>query len=292
MNVAVDGVHWWSLVILEGYSRTILAGMIAPTEATWVALMVLDTACLRYRVPQTLVSDSGGAHTSHAFEGACTRLHLAHATSESTRGESYQNLMETPFNIQRRLYDYQFSLARSPLELEQRHQAFIQTYNTTAHQGLLKDRRRPPIPAEVLGGAKGRVCTPEELGHAIAQAVFPRTTNRYGCVTLHSYHFSVEAGLPHTQVWLWVYGAQLRAMFDDVALAEYRCHDGRHGHRVADIHAGVFYPTRFASPQLPLIPLTPQESLVMYHPRSPRHRASHPASMRQIGLFEVVPTGS
>ena len=32
---------WWSILILEGYSRTILAGAIAPTEATWVALMVL-----------------------------------------------------------------------------------------------------------------------------------------------------------------------------------------------------------------------------------------------------------
>jgi hypothetical protein len=32
MDVAIDGVKWWSLIILEGYSRTMLAGMIAPTE--------------------------------------------------------------------------------------------------------------------------------------------------------------------------------------------------------------------------------------------------------------------
>jgi hypothetical protein len=88
MDVAVEGVRWWSILILEGYSRTILAGALAPTEATWAALMVLYTACLRYGVPQTLVSDSGGAYTSHAFEGACTRLHLAHETIDSTHGES------------------------------------------------------------------------------------------------------------------------------------------------------------------------------------------------------------
>jgi hypothetical protein len=108
--------------------------------------------------------------------------------------------METHFNIQRRLYDYQFSLARTPLELEQRHRAFIQTYNTTAHQGLLHDQRLPPIPVEVLGAAKGRMYAPEELARHFSQALFPRTTNRYGCVTLHSYHFYVEEGLPHTQV--------------------------------------------------------------------------------------------
>jgi hypothetical protein len=92
------------------------------------------------------------------------------------------------------LYDYQFSLARTPAELEERHQAFIQTYNTTAHQGLLKDRRLPPIPVEVLGAAKGRLYTPEELARHVSQAVFPRTTNRYGCVTLHSYHFLYRGG--------------------------------------------------------------------------------------------------
>lgn len=248
MDVAVEGVRWWSILILEGYSRTILAGALAPSEATWAALMVLYTACLRYGVPQTLVSDSGGASTSHAFEGACIRLHLAHETIESTQGESDQNLMETHFNIQRRLYDDQFSLARSPLALEQRHRAFMQTYNTTAHQGLLKDRRLPPMPVEVLGEAKGRMYAPEELVHAFAQAVFPRTTNRHGCVTLHRYHFYVEEGLPQTQVWLWVYGEQLRAMFDTVVLAEYRCHYGKRDDQVTDIRAGVFYPTRCASP--------------------------------------------
>jgi transposase InsO family protein len=77
MDFAIDGVRWWSLIILEGYSRTMLAGAMAPTEATWVALMVLYTACLRYGAPASLVSDSGGAYTSADFEAVCTRLHPA-----------------------------------------------------------------------------------------------------------------------------------------------------------------------------------------------------------------------
>jgi hypothetical protein len=135
---------------------------------------------------------------------------------ESRSSLSANGSHETHFNIQRRLYDYQFSLARTPAEFEQRHRAFIQTYNTTAHQGLLRDQRLPPIPVEVLGTAKGRSYTPEALARHFSQAVFPRTTNRYGCVTLHSYHFYVEAGLPRTQVLLWVSGEQLRAAFDNV----------------------------------------------------------------------------
>ena len=47
MDCKIDGVQWWSLMVLDGYSRTMLAGAVAPAEASWVALMVLYTACLR-----------------------------------------------------------------------------------------------------------------------------------------------------------------------------------------------------------------------------------------------------
>ena len=38
MDVALDGVKWWSMIVLDGYSRTMLAGAVAPAEASWVAL--------------------------------------------------------------------------------------------------------------------------------------------------------------------------------------------------------------------------------------------------------------
>src|SRR5437660_11982218 len=100
--------------------------------------------------------------------------------------------METHFNVQRRLYDYQFSLTTTPLEFERAHQAFMELYNTTAHQGLLKDQYDPPIPLVVLGEAKGRLYTPEETSRTFARALFPRPTTPYGCVTLDSYECYVE----------------------------------------------------------------------------------------------------
>jgi transposase InsO family protein len=192
MDFALDGLKWWSLILLEGYSRTMLAGAVAPAEASWVTLMVLYTACLRYGAPEHLISDSGGAFTSNEVKAVLRRLQIAPNPVLSTQGESYKNLMETHFNIQRRLYDYQFSLTTTPAEFEQAHQAFMETYNTTAHQGLLQDGFHPPVPLHVLGEAKGRIYTPEELSRQFSRALFPRTTNQYGCVTLHSYHFYVE----------------------------------------------------------------------------------------------------
>jgi transposase InsO family protein len=291
MDFALEGVKWWSLVMLDGYSRTILAGAIAPSEASWVALMVLYTACLRYGAPETLISDSGGAFTSDAFEAVWQRLEIHHEPMVSTQGESYKNLMETHFNVQRRLFDYQFSLTQTPAELEQVHQRFIQTYNTTAHEGLLKEDFASPIPMQVLAKAKGRLYSPDELARKFSRAVFPRTTNQYGCVTLHSYHFYIEEGLPHTQVLLWVYGEELRAVLDHIVLAEYHCRYDWRSHKVTEIRDGLFYPTRFASPQGSLLPLTSQEALVLYRPRSLRRPAQLPLPTSQLILFELVPTG-
>jgi hypothetical protein len=291
MDFALDGVKWWSLIVLDGYSRTMLAGAVAPAEASWVALIVLYAACLRYGTPATLVSDSGGAFTSNDFEAVCHRLQIHHELIESTKGESYLNWMETHFNVQRRLYDYQFSVATTPAAFEQAHQTFMTLYNTTAHQGLLKEQFDPPIPLVVLGDAKGRTYSPEELSRKFSHALFPRTTNQYGCVTLHHYHFSVEAGVPKTQVWLWVSGEQLRAVLDNVVLAEYRCRYDWRARQVTNIRDGAFYPTRFVSPQGTLIPLDPQESLVVYHPQVLRRQARQSCPTQQLVLFELMPTG-
>jgi len=101
----------------------------------------------------------------------------------------------------------------------------------------------------------------------------------------------LEEGLPQTQVLLWVSGEQLRAAFDHVILTEYHCRYDWRDRYVKAIRQGVFYPTRFASPQGMLIPLTPQNSVVVYRARSPRRRTHSRPSVQQLVLFAVVPPG-
>ncbi|MGC1953018.1 MAG: DDE-type integrase/transposase/recombinase [Gammaproteobacteria bacterium] len=289
MDFEIDGVKWWSLIILDGYSRTMLAGAVAKTEASWVAMTVLYTACRRYGAPQHLVSDKGGAFISNEFEAVCERLDIDHKTITGKDGESYKNLMETHFNIQRRLYDYQFSLSRTPVEFEQAHRRFLELYNSTAPYGLLQGKFKPPIPLQVLGEAKGRLYTTEELERKFSRALFPRITNRYGCVTLHSYHFYVEEGLPRTKVLLWVYGHELRAVFENVVLAEYYCRYDIRDRKVKDIRDGRYYPhDDYASKQGSLIALNPQESLVLYRQPSAPRQARLPFTAQQLWLFELV----
>jgi len=289
MDFEIEGVRWWSIIILDGYSRTMLAGAVSASEASWIALTVLFTACQRYGAPQYLISDKGSAYISNVVEAVCKRLGIDHRTITGKNGESYMNLMETHFNIQRRLYDYQFSLCRTPTEFEQAHRRFLELYNSTAHQGLIKEKFKPPIPLHVLGQAQGRLYTTEELERKFSRALFPRVTNGYGCVTLHSYHFYVEAGLPKTKVLLWVYGNELRAVFKNIVLAEYDCRYEMRDRKVKDIRDGRYFPhDDFASDQYALIPLNPQESLVLYRELLSPRQAHLPFPAEQLWLFELA----
>jgi len=287
MDFALEGHRWWSLIILDGYSRTMLAGAVAPSEASWVALTVLYTACQRYGVPVHLISDSGGAFISDAFEGVCSRLGIDHKTIVSTAGQSYQNLMETHFNIQRRVYDYQLALTRTPHEFDEAHQRFLDLYNTTAHQGLLKEQFASPIPLHVLGESKGRLYPPQELARKFAHALFVRTTNRYGCVTLHHSHFYIDQGVPQTAVLLWVSGEDLRAVYDQVLLADYHCHYNLRTGKVTHLRLSQWYPSPFAARQAQgaLLERTPQDSAVVSRPPGVRRQAAGPLRVEQLGLF-------
>jgi hypothetical protein len=60
---------------------------------------------------------------------------------------------------------------------------------------------------------------------------------------------------------------------------------------VTDIRDGVWYATRFASPQTSLLPLNAQETLVLYRPRPVPHPKRLPISAQQLWLFELVRTG-
>ena len=72
---------------------------------------------------------------------------------------------------------------------------------------------------------------------------------------------------------------------------EYHCRYDWRTHKVTEIRDGVFYPTRFASPQGALIPLMPQESLVLYRPQTRRRQALKAFSAQQLVLFELLRTG-
>jgi hypothetical protein len=205
----------------------------------------------------------------------------------STPGESDKNLMETPFHMPRRLDDDQCARTQTPAEFAQGQQAFMHTAKTTAHQGLRQEPFPPPMPLEGLGETTGRLSTPADLARQLVQGLLLRTTNPYGWVTLHSYHGYVEAGVPKTPGLRWGYGEPWRAVLDNVSLAAYHCRSDWQTRTVTDRRDSAFYPTRFAAPQAALLPLHPQEALVVYRPQGLRRPTPRSSPAQPLWLCEL-----
>ena len=75
-----------------------------------------------------------------------------------------------------------------------------------------------------------------------------------------------------------------------MVLAAYHCRYDWRTQKVIDIRDGVFYPTRFASLQGALIPVTPHDSVVLYRPKAPGRREHRSVPTQQLWLFELIHT--
>jgi putative transposase len=62
--VQLDGSWVYSICILEGYSRKILAGMVSPHQDLTAVLQILYAALSEYGCPEALVSDNGSVFTA------------------------------------------------------------------------------------------------------------------------------------------------------------------------------------------------------------------------------------
>lgn len=86
---------------------------------------------------------------------------------------------------------------------------------------------------------------------------------------------------------LWVTGEELRAVYDQVLLAEYTCqYDLRTG-TVSRLGLGQWYPSPFAARQAQgvLLERTPQDSVIVVRSPAGRRQGTHPGPNEQLGLF-------
>jgi transposase InsO family protein/transposase len=90
---AEQAEQWvYSLCIIEGYSRKILAGMASPYQDVVAVLQLLSAALSAYGRPEGIVSDNGSVFTSDAYEGLLTTLGIEICHIE--KGKPWQNLIE------------------------------------------------------------------------------------------------------------------------------------------------------------------------------------------------------
>ena len=286
--VRLEGKWVYSICIIEGLSRTILAGMASRFQDEIAILQLLHAAFGDYGLPWGIVSDNGSVFTAEAFMRVLEGLGIEPCPIES--GQAWQNLIETQFNVQRRLADTKFIQAESFAEIEDAHAAFIQLFNTTrhwAHRDRTDDRLTP---VAVLDGKLGRSVPPALVQQVFRHLQFSRMVNRHGNISIQRFYIYAERGLAHRRVTLWFYQDRLHVQYRQTLLARYHYRLERGSNQIGNITRPKLYRTPFASPQLELLELDDvQWAKIARRPEYVRRRAALAANARQLALdFPLV----
>jgi hypothetical protein len=273
--------------VLEGYSRTILAGAVSEYQDLVSVLRILLAALNEYGCPDILVSDNGTVFRANRYQSILQELEIEPKLIE--KGKPWQNLIEPQFKIQLRLADYKFEQAQSLEEIQNIHAEFIHTFNHTPHWAHKKRADNRRTPAQVLGWVRGRLVPLDELERLFQQLSFPRMVNQYGFVSIQRFYLYAERGLARQRVSVWIYEGSLRIEYQNILLAQYQSDYDPHQRRLQVVSHPTLYHTTFASPQLELFELDDHQWLKIRHrPYHQRQRRSQ-SETKQLLLPGLKP---
>lgn len=249
--VQLDGKWVYSICIIEGYSRKMLAGMSSPYQDELVVLQLLHAALATYGCPYGIVSDNGSVFTANAY------THLLHTLNIETlyieKGKPWQNYIEAQFKIQLRLADFKFEQAQDLVEIQEQHAAFVQIFNATNHWAHRHRSDGLTTPAAVLGMTTGRELDDALFRKAFRHLQFSRTITARGYVSIQRFYLYAERGLSKQQVTVWIYEDRLHIEYQQIPLARYHCLLKREQRRLHSVSNPTLFLTPFVSPQPPLV---------------------------------------
>lgn len=257
--VQLEGRWTYSLCIIEGYSRTILAGMASEHQDLTAVLQILFAALSEYGCPEAIVSDSAGVFRANHYLAILKGLDIDPKYIE--KGKPWQNLVEAQFKIQLRLADFKFEQAKTFEDIQQRHTEFIETFNTTSHHTHQEREDGRRTPAQVLAWVRGRMVEPERLQRLFRYVQFTRTVNRYGFVSIQRFFIYAEQGLSRQRVSIWIYEGNLQIEYQETLLAQYQGDYDWRKKGLQEVSQPTIYQTPFASPQLVLFEMDDEQWL-------------------------------
>jgi transposase len=229
LDAKPGGIQLYSTLVLEGYSRTILAGSLTRRQDVGVVLRVYYIALLQFGCWSVIVSDHGGQFESHAFRRVNRRLQIHH--HEYDKGHPWQSLIESQFGIQARVGEYAWERCKSVDEAVDVHRDLMHDHNRLPHFAHRKRNDNKRTPLEVLGPAHGREVDAASLHRAFSRMAWQRKTDERGFVQVGRWKIYVEEGLPRTPVQVLYWDGRLRAEYEAQVLTEYRCRWDNSNHR-------------------------------------------------------------
>jgi len=245
-----DGRWVYSICILEGYSRKILAGMASEYQDLIAVLQILAAAIAEYGCPRGIVSDNGAVFDADVYKAILVALDIERCLIE--KGKPWQNLIEAQFKVQLRLADHKFELTQTLDAIQVEHAKFIETFNTTTHWAHQSREDGLRTPVEVLRWVRGRVVDPETLRSVLRHVQYERAVDRAGYISIQRFYIYAERGLARQRVSVWLYEGRLHIEYQRIMLARYAYRYDRKRRQLRAVDQPQLQKTVFASPQLEL----------------------------------------
>lgn len=241
---------FYVISILENYSRAILASAVSRSQDEKAWLAVLYEAIRVHGIPEVLVSDSGSIFLANRSKQIYEKLGIR--KEQIQRRQAWQNLIETQWNVQRRMADYHFGRAADWEAVLAVHRNWWLDFNYQehwAHKGQAPHRRSP---AAVLGWVRGKLCEQARLEEIFYGSSHQRKFSCAGYVRFRNWKVYGELGLARSLGQVRLLGEKLSVEFNKQTLAEYSFEYAPDKQSLTKLSCSQLYDTIYRSPQLNL----------------------------------------
>jgi hypothetical protein len=142
------------------------------------------------------------------------RLDLLSCTAFLLPNEQ-ENLVETHFNVMRRMSQVYFEQVTSWEGAKAAHERFVTDYNAQSHGAHRKRDDNRFSPAEVLGWVTNKLRTPEHLHRIFYATRFLRRLSRLGYVHFRRWKLYGEEALARQPALVWLHGDALTVEYEE-----------------------------------------------------------------------------
>ncbi len=194
---------FYVITVMDAFSRAILSSDIFQSQDLSCVLIVLYAAVEQFGAPLKLITDNGGVFRAKQLLAICEALEIEKEYIHPR--QSWENLVETHFNVMRRMSQVHFEQVTSWQGAKIAHERFVTDYNAQPHWAHRKRDDNRLSPAEVLGEEKSKLRTPEQLHRIFYATRFLRRLNRLGYVHFRRWKLYGEEALarhPRKHHWL------------------------------------------------------------------------------------------
>ena len=277
---------FYVITVLEAFSRAVLSSAIFQGQDLACVLIVLYAAVERFGPPQCLITDNGGVFRAKQLLRICEALQIEKEYIKPR--QSWMNLVETHFNVMRRMSQVHFERVTSWEGAKVAHERFVTDYNAQPHWAHRHRTDQRHSPAEVLGWTPAqRLRSPKELQHIFYASRFLRRLDLLGYAHFRRWKFYGEATLARHRAVIWIHGESLTVEYEETPLAHYTVQyqpDKKHFKQVPRARR---FETVYRSPQGQLweIDETQWNLAIRLPDYAPRKRRRRGTPLSQLPLF-------